>query len=81
MPIQTPKKKQGSSHQEMMNLIKTLAKQLGPKKSSANTRIQGVLIQKANAFGSDAAAVKQAETSYKVSINLAGTELTVSARS
>jgi hypothetical protein len=80
MAIQAPKKKQGSNHQEMTNLVKNLAKQLGPKKSSANTRIQGAMMQKANAFFADSTAVSQAEKTYQASISIAGTELTVTAR-
>jgi hypothetical protein len=80
MAIQAPKKKQGSNHPEMINVIRNLVKQLSPKKSSATTRIQGALIQKANAFIADSAAVKQAEASNKIRIHLSGTELTVSER-
>jgi hypothetical protein len=78
MAIQTPKKKQGSNHQEMTNLVKNLARQLGPKKSSANTRIQGAILHKANVFFSDTDAVKREESSRKIKIHLAGQELTVS---
>lgn len=80
MAIQAPKDKQKSSHQEMTNLVKSLARQLGHKKTSANTRIQGALVQKATAFFADSEAVKRAEASNKVKLSLAGNELTVSQR-
>jgi len=80
MAIQTLKAKKVSNHEKMTNLVKSLAKQLGPKKSSANTRIQGALTKESSAFFADSNAVKQVESSLKVRIHLAGTELTVSSR-
>lgn len=78
MAIQAPKKKQGSNHPEMTNLIRNLVRQLDPKKNSASTRIQGALQQKANNFFADKAAVEKEKTSGKVKIELSGSELTVS---
>ena len=81
MAIKAPKQKQGSAHPEMATLIKNLTRQLGPKKISANTRIQGALQQKANTFASDGSALTQLERQLKIRITFAGSELTVTSRS
>ena len=80
MAIQTPKKKQGSQYPKISSLITSLAKQLGPKKNSANTRIQGSLQQEASSFFADKKALEQTEKTHKVRITITGSELTVLTR-